>query len=266
MEMSRDPDVRAEYESFTLDSYARALDTALSKYRFLDYGETSGTPQVIWRHDIDYCPHRALNIARIEADKGARCVYHVLLSSPYYNVLDPEVIATLREIVALGHTVGLHFDMDVFGPNFAFDQALFEERVIFEKNLLETTLGTGILSMSFHNFAMHRAELIEADAFCGMANACSSQIRDTFRYVSDSNGIWRYDRLEDVLEAPSVPHLHILTHPIWWTLEPMAPIERLRNFVASTSQPSLDRYVEVMKRDGRYTAVAERLGIDVTED
>src|SRR3546814_10633265 len=57
---------------------------------FVDYGEASEVPAVIWRHDIDYCPALALKIARIEAGRGARCIYHVLVSSPFYNVLDPD--------------------------------------------------------------------------------------------------------------------------------------------------------------------------------
>ena len=127
---------------FTETSYERILDLASARYQFLDYGESEPEPFLIWRHDIDYSPQRAMTMARLEAARGLRCVYHVLLSGRYYNVLEPEVGAILREIVTLGHSLGLHFDMDVFGTGSASHHQLVE-RISLEKTILETVLGEG---------------------------------------------------------------------------------------------------------------------------
>ena len=64
----------------------------------------------ILRHDIDMSPQQALEIARIEAGLGIRATYTVLLTGEFYNPFEASTRALLREIKALGHDIGLHFD------------------------------------------------------------------------------------------------------------------------------------------------------------
>jgi hypothetical protein len=40
--------------------------------------------------------------------------------------------------------------------------------------------------------------------------------------------VWRHRRLFDVLEKAVEDRLHVLTHPEWWTPEPMAPRARIQ--------------------------------------
>jgi len=253
---------RQEYAEFTEAEYVRLLDLAASKYHFCDYGEESNEPFVVWRHDIDYSPQRALALANIEADRNLHCVYHVLISGRYYSVFEPEVINVLKKIVKLGHGVGLHIDMDVFHVDDAVPEKILLERIAFEKNILGQILETPIRSMSFHNYKMNEARLEEANEICGMVNICAPSFYRTFnKYVSDSNGIWQRNRLEDVLTASPVPRLHVLTHPVWWTAEPMSPIQRFRRAVMGRAEDNLEFYFTLMKRDGRYHEIASRIGL-----
>lgn len=252
--------VRPEYADFTEGNYCRLLKLARMKYRFASLGAELEEPFVIWRHDIDYSPHRALAFAKLEASLGVRCVYHVLVSSRYYNVFEPETAAILRQLAMLGHEVGLHFDMDVVVAGATVDRNQVLSRIALEKNIVESIAGVVVRTMSFHNYVLHEAHLSKAEVICGMLNSSADCLRQGYKYVSDSNGIWRYDRLEDILQAGPFPRLQVLTHPIWWTPEPMSPVQRLRRVVEGRARANFDFYENVMKRDGRFESLADRLG------
>lgn len=250
----------AEEQDFTEANYGRLLQLAASKYKFASYGTASEAPFVIWRHDVDYSPHRALAFAKLEAGLGLRCIYHVLASSRYYNILEPDTGSVIRQIAGMGHEIGLHFDMDVGLENEAVSQEQILDRIGLEKQLIEAVARVPVTTMSFHNYVLHQSRLDRAEEICGMINSSTKAFQNGYKYVSDSNGIWRYDRLEDVLSASPYPRLHVLTHPVWWTPEPMPPVMRLRRVVDGRARANFDFYAAVMERDGRFEALAERLG------
>lgn len=249
-----------EHASFTEAEYGCLLDLAASKYEFCSYDRQSDKPFVIWRHDVDYSPHRALALAHLEAKRGLRCIYHVLPGSRYYNPFEIEVVSVFRAIAALGHEVGLHFDLDAFGEDETVTEVEIEKRVRLERDVLETVFGVPVTSMSFHNFHLNRERLVRRDEICGLHNASARRFMDNFRYISDSNGIWRFDRLRDVLEQPAFPRLHVLTHPEWWTAEAMSPLERLRRLVKGRAEASFNIYSHQLSRDGRLRAIGRRIG------
>ena len=52
---------------FTLETYEDLLLIAKKKFKFVSYTEAQKSDHyVLWRHDIDYSVHRALNLAQIE--------------------------------------------------------------------------------------------------------------------------------------------------------------------------------------------------------
>ena len=243
---------KAEHAEFTETNYHRLLKLAASKYRFASFGDGSAEPFAIWRHDVDYSPHRALAFARLESALSLRCVYHILVSSRYYSVFEPETAEILRQIGALGHEVGLHFDMDVAPAGTPATEAQVLSRISLEKQIIEAVVGVPVGTMSFHNYVLHETRLDKAEEICGMLNTSADRFRNGYKYVSDSNGIWRHDRLEDVLQKEEpFPRLHVLTHPIWWTPEAMLPVMRLRRVVDGRAHANMDFYTNVMKRDGR---------------
>ena len=60
-----------------------------------------------------------------------------------------------------------------------------------------------------------------------MVNAYAAEIHQRYRYVSDSNGIWRHERLGNVLEMSSEKNLQVVTHPVWWQQLEMPPRARV---------------------------------------
>jgi hypothetical protein len=51
-------------------------------------------------------------------------------------------------------------------------------------------------------------------------------MRRDYVYGSDSNGYWRFKPMGELI-AEGHQRLHLLTHPEWWTPEPLPPSERI---------------------------------------
>ncbi|MBW2065845.1 MAG: class I SAM-dependent methyltransferase [Deltaproteobacteria bacterium] len=94
-----------------------------------------------------------------------------------------------------------------------------------------------------------------------MVNVCSSAIWEGYKYISDSNGIWRYEKLRDVLSGETYRRLHVLTHPVWWTLRAQPAIERLKQTVEEQAIEGLDFYLSLLRKDGRYEHIAQEIGL-----
>src|ERR1700753_465216 len=96
---------------FTEAGYRGIVVEAKRRWRFLTYAETTDAERgCLWRHDIDFSVHRALRLATIEAEESVRATYFVLLHSSFYNALEPEVAARIREIAGFGHDLAIHID------------------------------------------------------------------------------------------------------------------------------------------------------------
>ena len=89
------------------------------------------------------------------------------------------------------------------------------------------------------------------DIIGGLFNAYSRRLRESYRYASDSNGIWLYSRLKDVLESATEERLQVLTHPEWWTPEVMPPRQRLQRAIDGYSAAMGRWYDEILARSNR---------------
>ena len=180
------------FDDFTEASYRDIVVAAQARYAFEPFGTKASGPHVLWRHDVDYSVHRAVVLARLEAELGARATYFLTLHSDLYNVLEPAVLVRAREIAALGHWIGLHFD-----AGFYADGAL-DERAAWEGRVLAEALEAPVQAVSLHNPSVSGTEAFDAEELGGMVHAGARSIRDRYAYVSDSNGYWRFDRLPEV--------------------------------------------------------------------
>lgn len=227
-------------EDFTEEAYGRLVRVAARNYRFIRFAEWGDAPAgtVLWRHDVDLSVHRALALARIEADAGVRATYFLNLHSPYYNALESDVTERVREILALGHELGLHFD-----PSFDTSRGAVAALAV-ERALLEDVFGVKVSSFSLHNPVI-AGWSADADEVAGMVNAYGRGLRERFAYCSDSHGVWRHRRLYDVVEEASDVRLHVLTHPEWWVPQPLPPRERVTRAIEGRSARAHERYDRV---------------------
>jgi hypothetical protein len=230
---------------FTEHEYRRALVLAKRSYRFEPFGTEYEEPHVLWRHDVDASVHRAARLAAIEAEESVRGTYFLSFHSSFYNLLEQPVLDAAHAIVDAGHWLGLHFDSSFPGSGDVSD------RIAREAAQLGDLLERPVTAFSFHNPGLVNDDLVlEDNVVAGLVNVYSRTISQRYRYVSDSNGYWRHERLFDLLEEPPA-HLHVLTHPEWWQEEPLAARDRIARCVEGRAQATLRDYDALLEAAGR---------------
>jgi hypothetical protein len=227
-----------EFSDFTEENYRSLLRLAKRKYVFAGYNEAPAGPHVFWRHDLDASMNRSLRLAQIEHEEGVVATYFLFPRCLYYNLLNPLTHALIRQIIELGHEIALHFDPTHFGKGLTRERLI--EAIAAERDLLKREFGAEPTAVSFHLYGVLEEPMPDDDELAGLVNAYSKRLRDTYGYVSDSNGIWLHRRLQDVLTEAHEDRLQVLTHPEWWTAEVMPPRVRL--------QCAIDDYARVMGR------------------
>ncbi len=247
------------YADFTEENYRRLLALAQRRYIFISYPQHAQPGRnILWRHDVDYSIHRALALARIEHEAGVKATYFIYPHCSFYNLFEWEVASRVREIIALGHDIGLHADHGFLADYFSDD----EQREAFlrrEKAFMEELFGQKLVAVSFHQPEL-RNKLGETDAtYSGMINTYSAEIFSRYSYCSDSNGHWRYRRLEEVLLDERIENLQILTHPAWWTPEVLAPAKRIMRCLDGREKAAWALYCGELEMAGR---ASENYGVE----
>lgn len=161
---------------FTEREYDALVRLAASHYRFIGFDCLDlPKPVVLWRHDVDCSPQRAVALAQIEARHGVRATYFVNLHSDFYNLLEPSNVEAVLGIVELGHNLGLHFDPHAVSK---FDSDL-DPWVARERQLLQDVFGVEVRAFSTHNPTLVDA-LDRRDTAAGMVNASGADLASRF--------------------------------------------------------------------------------------
>ncbi|HEY7609102.1 MAG TPA: hypothetical protein VIF14_07710 [Alphaproteobacteria bacterium] len=210
---------------FTPDGYVALVQRLRARgYALRGFAASDpAAPHLILRHDVDMSLERAAEMAALEARHGISATYFVLVRSEFYNPAAAASGAALRQILAGGHRIGLHFDAALHPPS-AQDEAAAAECA-----LLEALVGTPVEAISFHR--PPAADVGGAERIGGRLNAYAARFTRDMGYCSDSRGAWHHG---PPLAHPAVAArraLHLLTHPIWWMGAEAAPAERLRSFL-----------------------------------
>lgn len=210
-------------KNFSYDYYrylVRAACASMTPRLFREVSDLDpAEPHLFLRHDIDCSLKEAVQLAGFEQQLGVRASYYVMMHSLLYDVRQSSAV---REIAAMGHEVGVHFDLPPHCDQ--NDTALLETLIKEDCERLEDVLGEAVTSLSFHRPIQQflRGPLYLA----GRVNAYAAELMEW--YISDSRGAWRCG--EPLVEIGEKRHraLQLLTHPIWWGPNHMAPANRLQ--------------------------------------
>jgi hypothetical protein len=239
---------RYHFRDFTRANYRRLIRIAKRTYAFRTYLTFDHAERfVLWRHDVDFSPHAALKLARIEAEEGVCSTYFVHLHSEFYNLLELEVSDCVQAISALGHDVGLHFDAAFCKVR---NQAELVSALLRERRIVEEVFERPCLVMSFHN-PTHEVAQYDRRSYAGMVNAASSYFKKSVGFCSDSNGYWRGRRLEDVLRAADDERLQVLTHAEMWPPVVMSPRKRVHRCIDGRALKTKRYYADLLKKNRR---------------
>jgi hypothetical protein len=239
---------RFHFADFTLDNYRRLLRLARQNYTFRGFTDFRKDERfVLWRHDADLSMHAARNLARLEAEEGVTATYFLQLHSDFYNLLEYEVTECVREIVARGHHLGLHFDSHYYGIT---SEGQLQEHLLREKDVLEAFFAQGVRVFSFHKPTPLTMNC-KAGEYAGLINTYAEYFQTHVGYCSDSNGYWRHRRLEDVLHEARDPRLQVLTHGGCWTRRVTSPRERVMRCIGGRAAKVLAQYEATVREFGR---------------
>jgi hypothetical protein len=245
---------RYHFADFTRANYRRLLELAIKTYRPRTYTTFDRDERfLLCRHDVDYSPQSALRLARIEAELGVVSTYFLHLHNTFYNVLEQPVASCVREILGLGHALGLHFDSHFYGIESA-DR--LDHFLRFERRILEEIFGVAVPVFSFHVSTPFTMGCRDWE-YGGMIHVHAAYFQDEVGYCSDSNGIWRHRRLEDVLRSATDQRLQLLTHPAWWQDRPMSPRARIWRSVGGRAVAAMEDYDRLLGSMGRENISAD---------
>ncbi|MDC0651704.1 hypothetical protein OAP55_00430 [Alphaproteobacteria bacterium] len=199
---------------FSISKYKLLLKT-LKGYdvKFKKYNDNLNSGKnILLRHDVDFCPLRALEIAKLEKELKVTSTYFFLINTNFYNIHSLENTKAVLEILKLGHEVGLHFDASLFSSNKSLNSECKKEIEVLEK-----VIGRKIYIVSFHRPAKNL--LSYEKKIANIEHTYMSKYFKKIDYCSDSQGEWRYNTPLSIIKkkTPDDFTLHLLTHPIWWT-------------------------------------------------
>jgi len=235
--------------AWTIDRYQELISIAKNNYDFEYFGTASETPHVLWRHDIDYSLEFAVSLARLEQRNSVRATYFFLFSSSYYNLFSAAGRNALREVVACGHWIGLHFDVDAL-PDSCLDLVGMRRSIAHEASVLAELAKTRIGSVSLHNPGLLGPEHLDQDSLGGLVNAYGESIKKKYSYCSDSMGFWRFRPLDEVLQFDPPKYLHVLTHPVWWHDRPLGSRERISRVARARAKDILTEHDRLLEKAG----------------
>lgn len=245
---------RFHFADFTRANYRRLVRLAKEKYVFRTFGSFEKTEGfVLWRHDVDFSMHAALRLASIEAEEGVKATYFINIHSEFYNAFEREVSDCVRDIVGMGHELGVHFDATYYGVT---SEAALDDLIAREGRILADTFGGPPAAVAFHNPTIFGLGC-EAWSYGGLVNTYARYFQTEVGYCSDSNGYWRHRRLEDVLKAASDPRLQVLTHDAWWQDEPMSPMARVDRCIQGRADKTRHLYQDLFRKNPDRVNVAE---------
>ncbi|MCB1562206.1 MAG: hypothetical protein R3D66_01225 [Alphaproteobacteria bacterium] len=233
-----------QHPDFNLTAYDSLLKTAQDNgYRFESFKclhEASIPDEAhicLLRHDIDVDMEAALRMAKLEHARGVRATYFFMLRSPVYNLTARANNDFARQITALGHDVGLHYDQ-AYHPG---DQRSEAEWMAFEAAFLEGLLDVEISTISFHQPSPAVLEgRIETGRFL---NTYTDPASKGFHYISDSNRQWAKESAEDAFAAKRYKRLQLLIHPLWWVYGECMTTEHVWDKAIATNIGRMQRQI-----------------------
>lgn len=239
--------------NFTFSFYKKFIQKIKNMYSFILYDEAKKSilPSILWRHDIDISVHKAYKIAEIENKENIKSTFFLMLGNRFYDIRDKEINKLIIKIKSMGHSIGLHYDFEYLSPNKISYIDKFLISLADQKKEIEKILGFEVNTFSFHNpstidpFLLN--EINRNYMYFDMINAYSDVIKEKFKYLSDSNGIWKYEKPEDVICPKVNPYLQILTHPEWWSEHSITPREKVIESLIGRARSVLNWYDAALK-------------------
>lgn len=243
-------------DSFDYGTLWNLLARLTDRHRMVTFSDCReqlpSDPFLILRHDVDYSLYSALTLAREEAARGIQATYFLLVNSPYYNLLSPSHAHVPSEIVALGHQVGLHYDVNVFRP---FPQARWEKLLDAQVRLLEELCESSVSAIAMHQPGLHGADPFRSST--RYLNASSDRFTNETSYLSDSCRAWRDVTWLLLKDGPLPLRIQLGLHPINWAVTDRDRTTIFKTLHEDLAKAVLDQGEDLLAKIAVHQAVIE---------
>lgn len=188
--------------------FYRMLLDKFKEYGFsFNYFDNFKDKSCILRHDIDVSPKLALEMAKLEHKLGVNSTFFFMVRSPFYNLFSRTNDNIVRQIIDMGHCIGLHYDEGYYSKNISLQELVDSEILMLEKNF-----DTRINVVSFHQPSK---KIIDNSIGIKQINTYDKSYFRDIKYASDSNMIFK-DDIIDIITSGEHSKIQLLIHPIWW--------------------------------------------------
>ncbi|KKQ18754.1 MAG: hypothetical protein US31_C0002G0099 [Berkelbacteria bacterium GW2011_GWA1_36_9] len=220
---------------FSVKHYQEILEKALKDdFKIINFQKLKKAQKsskiILLRHDIDCSPRRALEIAKIENNLKIKSTFFVRVHGEFYHPFDRITFPVLKEIIKMGHEIGLHTEARNLALEFKMNMIdLFK----IEKKILETMLSIKIESASEHAdfgrtkdyWTNHFFTKVKKEKV-GIKNFPQEKRFQEFHYLSDSLGHWREGCLCQNFQK--YQYIQALIHPDHWGKNACLELKKLR--------------------------------------
>jgi len=209
---------------FTFQHYEETLKLAKEKgysfSRLCDFDDNKESKLLILlRHDLDYqVMQKALSFAEIESRLGIKATYFVRVHSDEYNPFGFKVYHALRQVLNMGHEVGLHYEHLDFCDVTKENPATI---ITKEKKLLELIFDIQIRGIAGHrswtdirNWGFWKDHNFKDFDF--EYDAYEDKFMGDMLYIDDSLRQWKEGKCMCQYISSKVPRLYFLIHPFYW--------------------------------------------------
>ena len=172
------------------------------------FRDFNGEKSFLIRHDVDFDLKLALDLAIFENKLGIKSTYFILTTCESYNILCEKNKKILKQIISLGHEVGLHFDPTLYEN----DLSNAVEKECF---ILALATKVEVKSISLHNPSVHG----KYPMFKGLVNAYDNKLFSDNNYISDSCFDFRGKEPFKFIENVKDNMIQILLHPLHFSIE-----------------------------------------------
>jgi hypothetical protein len=169
-------------------------------------------PKFIIRHDIHQCLDIGLQLAQIEKEYSIRASFMINIFSPHYDLKDKEDLSKIKDIINLGHEIGLYIYHNSLDINKQNKIIIKEKEIISQCNHLEAVTKKRIHSISFPK---EFSDIPENSFFiCQKVSASSKKMMNGA--LSDQRDFKDQQRLLSRIKKHKKKILQLLVHPELW--------------------------------------------------
>lgn len=203
--------------------YKSILRDIKASGKYLDFSEAEHADEyIVLRHDIEFSIDRAFALSKVEDEENIKSTWFVQLTNNAYNPFSKKNLDMLKDMIARGHHVGLHFHL-----NGRTDETSVRDGIRDEIRILSEMLGNPVDRFSMHRpikevyyYRIHINGIINAYApeFFSYAENVTSETKLDVKYLCDSKHRWNYG-YPDKQMFEKHKKIQLLIHPFSWTEE-----------------------------------------------